>query len=187
MSGCEIMRPVGVRCDDATTAVRSGSGRADGRCRSAATSASNPRMRSASPAPTRFDEPIAASREHDVADHRPGLLAQAGLIESVHLPAVEHRGGRQDLGDGDDAGAADPGEAEPDTRSARRWTCGSGTAVPPAGSVGAVGRWPVPTSTVMNAGQSPWRQLSSRSCTMPGRSSSCGRVVSRSAAPTGSC
>ena len=46
----------------------------------------------------------------DVARHRSGLLRQTGLVEAAHREAVQHRRGSEDLADGDDARAADPGQ-----------------------------------------------------------------------------
>ena len=92
----------------------------------------------------------------------PGLLGQPGLVEAVDLPAVEHRRGGEDLGDGDHAGAADAGQADPDVVGARvdrRVRDVELLAAPTAPSpVLAVAS----TSTVMNAGQSPFRHEKSR-------------------------
>ena len=52
-----------------------------------------------------------AAAEAQVADDRPGLLRQAGLVEAAHDVAVEHRRRAEHLADGDHAGAADAREA----------------------------------------------------------------------------
>jgi hypothetical protein len=48
----------------------------------------------------------------EVGHHRPALLAEPGLVEPAHMPAVQHRGGAEDLVHGDDAGAADAHHVE---------------------------------------------------------------------------
>ena len=53
----------------------------------------------------------AAAAHPQIADHRPGLLRQAGLIEAAHDLAVEHRRSAEHLADRDHAGPADPREA----------------------------------------------------------------------------
>ncbi len=50
-------------------------------------------------------------RDLEIRDHRTALLRQAGLVEPADEASVEERGDGQRLGNGNDAGAADPGDA----------------------------------------------------------------------------
>ena len=64
-------------------------------------------------------------RQTQVAHDGPRLLGEADLVEPAHAEPVEHGGGADDLGDGDDAGAADPGDANGEVVGRHR-TSGAG-------------------------------------------------------------
>ncbi len=71
-----------------------------------------------------------SGREPEVADHRPGLLGQAGLVHPAAVVAVEHRRGREDLRGGHHTGATDPGDPDVDVRRIEQQH-----------RIGEVGRW----------------------------------------------
>ena len=152
--------PVGVDATDPTTIVRAVS--APTRWVSlAATRRSNAIRQSTPELLAWLDAGTVTAAEAQVADDRPGLLRQPGLVEAAHDVAVEHRGRAEHLADGDHAGAADAREAHRegvgraprardrgarrrDRRSCRRR--GLAALRPSASSV-----------TMANAGQSPCR------------------------------
>ena len=110
----------------------------------------------------------AVRRDAQVADDRAGLLRQPGLVEAAHGAPAEHRRRAEDLADGDDARAADPGQADDELVGRHRWH----------GVGQAIGRIPRParhhgpaspacsplasTDTRANDGQSPSRHVMSK-------------------------
>ena len=68
--------------------------------------------RRASPAAIAFDASIGSVESFTCETTGPAVLAEAGLVEAGDVVAVEQRGGREDLVDGDDTRPADAGQVE---------------------------------------------------------------------------
>ena len=99
-----------------------------------------------------------ARGESQVRHDRPGLLAQADLVEALHVVAGPQRRGGEHLVDRDDAGAADAGE-EDVVRGRHRLDVDVGQDRRLGRRAACRGFAPGSTSTVTNDGQSPSRQL----------------------------
>ena len=105
------MSPVGVLLVDATAMVRFGSP-SPMFFASTAVSRSKARMQSAEPGLIRFDDSNSLGTEPQMRRDGPGLLAQAGLVESFCVQAAAQRSHREHLVHRHDPGAADSGQKD---------------------------------------------------------------------------
>src|SRR6185312_15670200 len=112
----------GVRCVSMTARVRA----AEMICRpslDAATTMSEASSRSAQPEGMRGARRSPAAREPQMADDRAAFLCEAGDVEGEGGDAVDMRRHADEMRDGEDAGAADPGHGDVVGTSLRQVEC----------------------------------------------------------------